>query len=138
MYFLGDFFLVKFFLSQKSNTLTHSNAGRIGDDFFISIMSSSSSCKRAVARPRAFSKSVDTTVTLRDSLSSLNSLKFKLILFKPQHPELMWFGPPFLCQPRCTWVNALPGSTRRIFLMKNKNIFILKIFPFLKISFSQK
>jgi hypothetical protein len=62
-------------------TLTSSNAGRIDDDLFIVIMSSSSSCKRAVARPRA----TYNPVTPPSSLLTLKlpvelTVKWKLIM----------------------------------------------------------
>jgi hypothetical protein len=45
--------------------------------------------------------------------------------------------PILLCQPRCTWVFALPDSTRWIFLSKNKNNFFQKYFSLQNFFFSK-
>ena len=66
-YFL-EYFLLKnapLFNKQQSHTL--SNAGRNTEELLISIMSSSSSCKRAVARPRASSKACKLLLSVETS-----------------------------------------------------------------------
>ena len=58
-YFLGGFSLRNIFLSPWAHTHTSSNTGRHSNSLLIVSMNSSSSYKRAVARPRAFSRSSD-------------------------------------------------------------------------------
>ena len=112
-------------------TLTHSNAGRIDDELLISTMNSSSSCKRAVTRPRAFSRSSDivwppVTLYSRDIPLNVSDLICQPLR---QMSEVTLLPLP-VSAPMHTWVNALPGSTRRIFLMKNKNNFFWNYFLF--------
>jgi hypothetical protein len=59
-----EIFSIKFPHRKQAMTLTYSNAGRIDDELLISVMSALSSCKRAVARPRASSNPVTPRKTL--------------------------------------------------------------------------
>jgi hypothetical protein len=117
---LVDFFLQKYSPLAQAKTLTTSNTGRIDDDLLISIMSSSSSCKRAVARPRASSKPEDAPIKQYPlSKASLTTSRVSIFFVPARGWKItdthLPVSAPMHVGVRSTWLNSEDFSFEKYF-----------------------